>query len=100
MQKTEFVSLLASRYNLNAREAQKWLDAALDSIEDALSIDGRAPLPGFGVLAVVERKSREGRDPRDGAKIVIPARRVVRFTTSAVFKALINDPLYASILRK
>ena len=100
MQKTDFVSALASRYNINLSEAQKWLGAVLDSIEDALARDGKIALRGLGSFVVFEKKARRGINPRTGDALDIPPSRTVRFSPAEALKSLVNDPLYEKILKK
>ncbi|MBD5607802.1 MAG: HU family DNA-binding protein [Desulfovibrio sp.] len=100
MLKTEFVSALASRYNININEAQKWLVAVLDTVEDALARDGKVNLRGLGSFFVVEKKARQVVHPRTGEAIEIPASRAVRFSPAEALKSLANDPLYEKILKK
>ena len=97
MLKSDFVAALAQRYNISDREAQKWLSAVLDSLEDALSLDGKANLRGLGYFKVVEARERKGTNLQTGEAIVIPARRAVRFGAAPSLLSLLNDPLYDSI---
>ena len=47
-------------------------------------------LSGFGHFILRNKKSRVGRDPQRDTKIIIPARRVLVFHSSPVFKKRIN----------
>ena len=40
---------------------------------------GEVPFPGLGKLVVVETKARQGRNPRTGAPVQVPAGRKVKF---------------------
>ncbi|MDE5833171.1 MAG: HU family DNA-binding protein [Desulfovibrio sp.] len=99
MLKTEFVAQIASRYNINQAEAQKWLAAVLDSVEDGLARDGKLNLRGFGSFAVYEKKGRRGVHPQSGEPLDIPPARTVKFSPSDSFKSLVNDPLYEKIIK-
>lgn len=43
-------------------------------------------IPGIGKLEVASRKKREGRNPATGEKIVIPAKKVLKFKISKIAK--------------
>jgi DNA-binding protein HU-beta len=47
-------------------------------------------VPGVGKLKVVTKAARNGRNPKTGEAIQIPAKRVVEFTPSAEFKASVS----------
>jgi len=51
----------------------------LDSMIETLVKDGRIELRNFGVFKVKKRKSRQGRNPRTGEKVLVPERTVVTF---------------------
>ena len=62
-----------------------FLSAAKRSLENGESIEIR----GFGTLTVKERKSRIARNPRTGAAVEVPARRVPVFKPSKHLRARI-----------
>jgi DNA-binding protein HU-beta len=53
--------------------------AVLGGIARGLKRDGRVRLDGFGTFQVKRRRAREGRNPRNGQPIRIPASRTVGF---------------------
>lgn len=59
--------------------AKAALDACLESIAQALANDDKVQLIGFGTFAMVEKPERTGVNPSTKEKIVIPARKVVKF---------------------
>lgn len=61
---------------LTKGNTQNIVDAIMGTITDALEDGEKVMLAGFGVFDVAQRKAREGRDPRTGEKIQIPAKRV------------------------
>ena len=46
---------------------------------EAMKSGDKVSLTGFGTFAVTERAAREGRNPKSGETISIPARKVVKF---------------------
>jgi DNA-binding protein HU-beta len=67
--------------------AKAALDSILDSVAKTLKKGGRVSLVGFGTFSVSKRGARMGRNPRTGASIQIPARKVARFKAG---KALVD----------
>lgn len=90
MTKSEFVDRFSRKNGISKNEAEKILNAILDSIEDALAQDGKIVLKSFGVLDVVERKAREGRNPATGEAVQIPAQKSVRFRAGEILKKALN----------
>ena len=79
MNKTDLINEIAAKANLNKVQAKAALDAMLESMSQALANDDRLQLIGFGTFQVNEMKERMGVNPRTKEKLVIPARKVVKF---------------------
>ena len=79
MNKNDLVSSVAESAGLSKADAGKAVDAVFDSIKSALSGGGEVRLVGFGTFAVSKRAAREGRNPRTGETIKIPASKQVKF---------------------
>lgn len=79
MNKTDLVNEIAAKAQLNKVDAKKALDAVLESISQALANEDKVQLIGFGTFQVVEKAERTGINPATKEKIVIPARKVVKF---------------------
>ena len=82
MTKADLVAQIAARANMTKAAAERSLNAMLDSIQEMLAEDGKLTLTGFGTFAAETRQERQGRNPRTGAPVRIPARRAVRFRPS------------------
>ena len=50
---------------------------------------GKFTLPGFGILKLVQRAARMGRNPATGEQIKIPAKTVVKFSVAKAAKEAI-----------
>ena len=55
------------------------MDGFVSAVSAALSGGDKISLVGFGTFSVGSRSQREGRNPRTGEKIKIPASKVVKF---------------------
>ncbi|RME64545.1 MAG: HU family DNA-binding protein [Nitrospirae bacterium] len=90
MTKAELVAQIASKAGLTKTDAQKALDAALETIKKALKKNQKVTLVGFGTFSVSKRKARKGRNPRTGQEIKIPATKVPKFTPGKALKDAIK----------
>ena len=79
MTKADLVSKIAGDGGITKAQAEKAVDGFVVAISDALSQGEKVTLVGFGTFSVGERSEREGRNPRTGDKITIPASKVVKF---------------------
>ena len=80
MTKADLVDSVASEFELSKRKAGEIIELVLEEIKAALQGGEKVQLIPFGSFAVRDRKKREGRNPKTGAKLLIPARRVPAFT--------------------
>ncbi len=79
MTKAELVAKIASEARITKSQAEKAVDGFVAAVSAALSGGDKITLVGFGTFSVVARSQREGRNPRTGEKIKIPASKVVKF---------------------
>lgn len=79
MNKAELVKRMAEIAEVPKAAAEKLLDAFMKAVEEAISKGDKVVLVGFGSFQVVKRAAREGRNPRTGKPIKIPAKKVVKF---------------------
>jgi DNA-binding protein HU-beta len=86
MTKADLVAKIASKANMTKAAAERALNAFLDSVKETLVKEGKLTLTGFGAFSVETRKSRPGRNPRTGAKITIPASKMVKFRAGKLLK--------------
>ena len=79
MTKAELVATIANEVDIAKSQAEKVLDGFVSAVSAALSGGDKITLVGFGTFSVMARTQREGRNPRTGEKIQIPASKVVKF---------------------
>jgi nucleoid DNA-binding protein len=63
-----------------------------EMIRTRLCAGERADLPGLGAFDLLDKPARPGFDPETGSPIIVPARRVVRFTVADELTARLNAP--------
>jgi DNA-binding protein HU-beta len=90
MNKTELRDAVAEASDLNQTEADKALNAVLDSIASALASGDKVTLPGFGTFETRERAARQGRNPQTGETIEIAASTAPAFKPGAQLKQAVN----------
>jgi DNA-binding protein HU-beta len=89
--KQEFVSAIAQRADLSSRDAQKAVDAFLDTISDTLKGGGEVSFTGFGKFSVSNRAARQGVNPRTGERVQIAATKVPKFSAGSQLKAAVKS---------
>lgn len=89
LSKSQLLSDLAEKTNLSKKEVDAFLEALTAiAYKEAKSV-GKFTLPGFGILKLVQRAARSGRNPATGETIQIPAKTVVKMTLSKAAKEAI-----------
>ncbi len=79
MTKADLVSKVAGSGGITKAQAEKAVDGFVTAVSQALSTGEKVTLVGFGTFSVGTRSQRDGRNPRTGQKITIPASKVVKF---------------------
>ncbi|KZD09889.1 HU family DNA-binding protein [Oceanibaculum pacificum] len=90
MNKNELVAAVADSSGLTKADAGKAVDSVFDAISSALKKGDEVRLVGFGTFAVSSRAASEGRNPRTGEKIKIPASKQPKFKAGKGLKDAIN----------
>ena len=79
MTKAEMVTKIAEKAGIAKTAAEKALNGFISAVAGALAAEEKVTLVGFGTFDIAKRAKREGRNPRTGKAITIPATKVVRF---------------------
>jgi DNA-binding protein HU-beta len=88
--KNDLVAAVAAQAELSKADAAKAVDAVFQAIAEALQKNDEVRLVGFGTFSVAERAATEGRNPRTGAKITIPASKQPKFKAGKGLKDAVN----------
>lgn len=83
MNKTQLIDAMAEGSGLSKADAKRALEAFVGATTNALQAGDKVALVGFGSFSVAERSERTGRNPKTGATIQIPAKKVVKFKAGA-----------------
>ncbi|HAK63756.1 MAG: HU family DNA-binding protein [Pseudomonadota bacterium] len=90
MNKNDLIASLADDMDISKADATRAVDSILKIIEKALKKGGEVRLVGFGTFSVVKRKASEGRNPRTGETIKIPASKQPKFKAGKSLKDAVN----------
>ncbi len=91
MNKGELVDAVASKAEVTKKQADAVITATVEAIMDAVSNGQKVTLVGFGSFEPRERKAREGRNPKTGDKMEIPATTVPAFSAGKLFKEKVAE---------
>ena len=76
---------------MSKKEASDLVEAIFETMKETLASGRKIKISGFGNFVVRDKKERPGLNPRTRERIVLSARRVVRFKPSPVLKVMLND---------
>ncbi|HPC97570.1 MAG TPA: HU family DNA-binding protein [Bacteroidales bacterium] len=79
MTKKELVEAIAKDAGVSKKAAGVALNSFVTAVGKAMKKGQRLQLPGLGTFSVVKRSARVVRNPRTGAKLNVPAKKVVKF---------------------
>jgi DNA-binding protein HU-beta len=88
--KNDLVATVADSAGLSKADATRAVDAVFDSISSALAGGREVRLVGFGTFTVANRAASEGRNPRTGERIHIPASKQPKFKAGKALKDAVN----------
>jgi Bacterial nucleoid DNA-binding protein len=90
MTKAELVEEVARAAELTKKDSEVIVEEVFKNIIEALNRGEKIELRGFGSFRVRQRDARRGRNPKTGAPVDIPAKRVPYFKPGKELKELIN----------
>ena len=88
MNKAELVKAVADSADLSQADAGRAVDAVLETVTKQLKRGDSVAIAGFGTFSVKSRKAREGRNPRTGETVKIPAKKSGAFKAGSKLKDL------------
>ncbi|MFD1261308.1 MULTISPECIES: HU family DNA-binding protein [Entomomonas] len=91
MNKAELVNAIASKAEITQTEANKVLNAVLETITETLKKEESIVLVGFGTFEVKARAARVARNLRTGEPMTIPAKKVPSFRAGKGLKEAVNQ---------
>ena len=91
MNKTELVAAVAQKTGLTKKDAERVVNAAVDTVVESMKKGEKVQLSGFGIFEVKTREARVGRNPRTKESIQIPATKTPAFKASKTLKDAVAE---------
>ena len=91
--KSQILDQLVNSYpNFLRRDLEKALNLVLDEIINTVAKGKNVQIRGFGSFKIRQLKFRIGRNPKDGSRVIIPAKQSVHWKISKeLFQKLNQD---------
>ena len=86
MNKQELISAAAEKTGFSKKDTEMTINAALETIVQALEENEKVQLVGFGSFEVKQRAARIGRNPKTKEAIEIPASKAPVFKPTKALK--------------
>ncbi|MEW6026550.1 MAG: HU family DNA-binding protein [Planctomycetota bacterium] len=79
MQRKEIAEAIAKKLQVTDLLAKRIVKEVFSTVINTVMKEGRLELRNFGVFSIKERKPRKARNPKTGAEVSLPARKVLVF---------------------
>jgi integration host factor subunit beta len=96
MTKADLVEQVIQATDLPRKESETIVETIFDSIIQALQTGDKIEIRGFGSFRTRQRRGRVGRNPKTGAKVEVPAKRIPFFKPSKELKDFVNSAAAAT----
>ena len=90
MNKAELIAAAAEASGIQKKDAERFMNAALDIMAQSLRKGEKVQLSGFGTFEVKQRQARMGRNPKTREAVEIPPARVPDFKPSQNLKEIVK----------
>jgi len=90
MNKQELVSAIAEKAGITKADADRAINAFVETTKETLAKKESIQLIGFGTFSISERSARTGRNPQTGKEIQIAAKNVAKFKAGKALDESIN----------
>src|SRR5580692_3077756 len=90
MTKADLVEQVIQMTELPRKESETIVETIFESIIQALQTGDKIEIRGFGSFRTRQRRGRIGRNPKTGAKVEVPPKRIPFFKPSKELKDFVN----------
>lgn len=90
MTKAELIDEVSRVVEMTRKDSEVIVEAIFDSVVKALHSGDKIEIRGFGSFRTRRRQPRVGRNPKTGARVEVPAKRIPYFKPSKELKDLVN----------
>lgn len=91
MTKADLIEEVSRVVEMTRKDSEVIVEAIFDSIVRSLRGGDKIEIRGFGSFRTRERRPRIGRNPKTGARVDVPAKRIPFFKPSKELKDLVNE---------
>lgn len=91
MNKGELITTVAAKTGMSKKEADTIMSTAIETIMETVADGEKVTFVGFGSFEARDRKAREGRNPKTGETMTIPATTVPAFSAGKGFKEAVAN---------
>jgi len=91
MTKADLIEEVSRVVEFTRKESEVIVEAIFDSVVKSLRDGDKIEIRGFGSFRTRQRQSRIGRNPKTGARVDVPAKRIPYFKPSKELKDLVNQ---------
>lgn len=91
MTKADLIEEISRVCEFARKDSEVIVEAIFDSVVRALREGDKIEIRGFGSFRTRQRKARIGRNPKTGARVDVPAKRIPYFKPSKELKDLVNQ---------
>ena len=92
MKRSDIIATVAKKQPaLPAAAIERAVNTVFEAIADELGRGGRVEVRSFGSFSVRRRGARRGRNPKTGASIAVPPKRVPFFVTGVDLANRVNE---------
>ena len=92
MTKADLIEEVSRVVEMTRRDSEVIVESIFDSIVRSLRINDKIEIRGFGSFRTRQRQARIGRNPKTGARVDVPPKRIPYFKPSKELKDLVNAP--------
>ncbi|OFV96682.1 MAG: integration host factor subunit beta [Acidobacteria bacterium RIFCSPLOWO2_02_FULL_61_28] len=90
MTKADLIEEVSRAVEMTRKDSELIVDTIFESIVQALRASDKIEIRGFGSFRTRQRQPRVGRNPKTGARVEVPSKKVPYFKPSKEVKDLIN----------
>ena len=91
MTKAELVEEVSEKTGLPKKQAEIVVNTVFESIVETLKTGEKIELRGFGSFRIRQRNARQGRNPKTGDTVSVPAKRIPYFKPGKELRELLNQ---------
>jgi integration host factor subunit beta len=91
MTKADLIEEVARVVEVTRKDSEVIVDAIFESVVRALRNGDKIEIRGFGSFRTRQRQPRIGRNPKTGARVDVPSKRIPYFKPSKELKDLVNE---------